>query len=420
MPPVEIVGLSDEPITVNDDLSIAKPAAPAADDKPAEDKPAEPVVDNKPAAEPGDKPADAPADDKPADDAPAEDKPAGDAPAEEKPAEDKPAEDKPAEGEPKPAEPSESDKLIEELGGAETVKSVQPLLESIDPDKPVSEKVAAIEKFYPEEQMKEIRNEVFWQAAETPEIQDLLAADPESQELFAQKNFGVPFAYVRKLIDDEKAFLSEDEFKAEADKFRKAEAPKQPPATKTEDKPAAEKKADDDKTQGTEMPPVYVELLEKLGDDVDKIVSAAQLEPLNTDDDTTRELKTAALRDFNQRWQDSFMADTDAVAAVRRVKQFADQGGEGGDRQARAKYPSLSAAGTRVAAQLIAEVSKPLAEHRAKLQTKAKSVAAARTESPKAANENQGAKAGVVDLTNVNLDNVDQAMADYMAKHPNG
>ncbi|MGI9065966.1 MAG: hypothetical protein ACR2HX_06130 [Pyrinomonadaceae bacterium] len=432
---VEIIGLSDTPVTVDSNLNVtqsgavpeqdiaAEMAAAIAADSPQEskeaakepaaeadeEKPAEEAKVEVPAAKADEPEGEKTGDEKPTEKPTTEEKPTVEEPiddkapvlnvelegvTEEKPdekPEEKPEEVKAEEPEAE-AEPSETDKLVEEMGGVDVLKAAQPFVDSVyDPDLPVSERVSRLEAFVPEAQMKEMRNEVFWQAAETPEIQDLLAADPAARETFAEKVFGVPFGYLEKIFNDDKAFLSEDEFTEAIAEFKEQQPEAKPEAAKAK-APAAKAEAKPEKKEQPKKPaeeeknltPAFTDILDNLSTDVDEIFSTAKLEPNDKDDAETTRLKTAAAKQFETEWPKAFMADEAAMKAYRAVKGLADQGAE---KQARDKYPVLSKSARRVAAQLLEKISEPLSAHRKSTQERAKVAAAARTESPAAAKE---------------------------------
>jgi hypothetical protein len=478
---VEIIGLSDSPVVVNSDLSVTQSAAAgeqdvmadmkaavAADAPVAKDEtqtakddepPAAKVEDGKPEEKPADKVDDAPAE-KPADEKAPEVKTEEKDDA--KPKEGEGEEETPeltddekaakeaeakAEEEKVVLEPSESDKLVEELGGVEVLKAVQPFVESIyDPALTVSERVSRLEAVVPEVQMKEIRNEVFWQGAETPEIQEILKSDPEIQNLiatdpvareaFAQKAFGVPFDYLMLVLNEDredKNVLDEKGFDAAVADFaarHKVEATGEAntpakPAIKAEaktEKPAAKPdKTDEKKTEeaATEFTPAYLDILGDLTKDVDVIYATAQLDPDDKDDADTARLKSEAATKFGAEWSKAFLADEAAKKALTTVKGLADQGAVV---QAKHKYATLSANAKRVAAQLLAEVTKPLTEHRSKLQEKGKAAAAARTETKAAANTKtfEAPKTGVDVSKLTNDDEVLRAMQESVERHSKG
>jgi len=475
---IEIVGLSDQPLTVDSELNVSQ--SPAAGDQDimadmraavaadapqdvmadmraavGEAAPAAPVDEKKepvgeelpeiievaidvPAA--GDEPAEPAADDKPADEKvePAADKKeAEDKPAEEKPEEEKP-EEKPeeeeAKAEPEPVEPSESEKIVDELGGVEVLKAAQPFVESVyDPDLRVSERVSRLESFVPEAQMKEMRNEIFWQAAETPEIQELLTADAEAREVYAQKVFGVPFGYLEKIVTEHKGFFSDEDF-AEALSEYKAENPepvkaekKETPAPKEEKKPVATakeepkpeaKKEEAKKDEPAELSPVFTSLLDNLSTDVDTVFATAQLDANDKDDADTVRLKAEAAKQFEEKWPKAFMADEAAMKAYRSVKGLSDQGAEA---QAKQAYTRLSKSAKRVAAELLQEVAAPLKAHRTSTQEKASAAAAARTETKTAAKQTkiESAPTGArVDIASIRSDaDLTRAMEESIARN---
>jgi hypothetical protein len=467
---VEIIGLG-ESLTVDADLNISPTSAADEQDVMAdmrlavadlvpEPKAAVPAADEPAGDETKDNADEAkPAEEKPAAEAPTgEDKPADDeAPEEkslEKPAEEKPAEkaDEPkdeeeakpeAEEEKAEVEPSESDKLVEELGGVEVLKAAQPFVESVyDPELPVSERVSRLEAFVPEAQMTAMRNEIFWQAAETSEIQDMLkrdpdiqnliAGDPEAREAFAQKVFGVPFAFLEHAFTtDVKPFYEAEQIEEIAKERAKAageEGKTEEPVAKTKpavkaapkaEKPTAPEK-EESKSEPDVLTPAFVEILDDLAKDVETIFSTAQLDIVEGDDDDTKRLKTEADQKFQSEWAKAFLADEAAMKAYRTVKGLADQGAE---TQARQKYSLLSKHGKRVAATLLEQVSQPLATHRQALQKKGKAAAAARTETPGAVKDkpfSAPAKSGV-DVSALKSDaDIARAMEDSITRNTKG
>jgi hypothetical protein len=481
---VEIVGLSDKPITVDSAGNVSQVAAVGEPDVMADmraavavdapqdviadmkaavgdlgsaDTPKEPIAEGAPAER--DKPA--PAEEKPLDALPApqsddnetaEEKPSDDSEAdkpkepaeEEKPAEKKEgAEDKTADEETKTkeqdnepeaaAEPSETEKLVDDLGGIEVLKAAQPLIEAVyDPSLPVSERVARLEAFVPEAQMKDLRNEIFWQAVENPEIHELLASDDEAREVYAQKVFGVPFGYLEQIVNEHKEFFSEDDFTQALEDY-KQEHPA-PVAKKTDEKsavaaarPTEEKpnqaKKEESKTEEKNedqkpLAPAFVSILDNLSNDVDAIYSTAKLEPSDKDDAETQRLKADAAKQFEEEWPKAFMADEAAMKAYRAVKGLVDQGAE---TQAQQKYASLSKNAKRIAADLLQRVTAPLDAHRTATKTKAKAVVAAHIEKPTGANQPQidsAPKGAGVDITNLRNDaDITRAMEEAIERN---
>jgi hypothetical protein len=409
----EIIGLTDQPVTVKDgEVVHAEP--PAEQDAAAEMKAAvEADAKKEEANKEPEKAVDAAADKSP------EETPAGDtdkAEEDEKPAEKKPDEEEKPEGEekqeekPQEAEPSEADKLVEEIGGVEVLKAVQPLVESIyNPDLTPSQRVEAVVKAMPEEQAKAIRNEFFWQAAEVPEVQEVLINDEEVQDLivgspvaceaFAQKAFGLPYAVLQHIVNQEKELLDDTDIEeiVAAAKL-KADAPKDEVEDKPE-KPKAEKPKEEKpkEVNAPDLTPEFSSILSDLSTDVDEIVQTAQLAPDPKDDATTKRLKEQALKDFSDKWRDAFIGDEKAAKALTDVRRLATKGSE---KLARDKYPSLSKNARRVAAQLVAEVAAPLHEHRSKLQEKGKAVAT----KPKEVKETSSKKEPLPDINSPEFD----------------
>jgi hypothetical protein len=413
--------------------AAADESANTGEAKAVEEKPAEKVdapAEDKPAELPAeDKAAEVKPEEKAADDKSTEEKPDEQKTAEEKAPEEKPAEAKEDEQEKTPVEPSEADKLVEELGGVDVLKAAQPLIEAIyNPELPVSERMTALENFVPEAQMQEMRNEVFWQAAETPEIQQMLTADPEAREIFAQTNFGVSYEFLAHAIaTDVKPFYDDEQIaeitkelkaKAPADGETKTEKPKADipkPAEKPKARAAKEAEKKDEPSDPNVLTPAFTSILGNLSTDVEEIVSLAQLEEAATDDDDTKRLKTEAAKQFETEWSKAFLADEAAMKAYRAVKGLADSGAEA---QAKQKYPVLAKHARRVAAQLIEKVSEPLATHRKAAQEKGKAVAAARTESPAAKKQEEFVEVPIVDVSTLQGDkDIERAMLDSMSRH---
>lgn len=447
---VEIIGLSGDgkSVNVDDDLNVT-PSVPAdeddaiaqmraavgqeeppkpADDKPADDKPADDKpADDKPAEKTGDTPADEPAaDDKPADDKAEEDKPADEKkPDDEKDGDELTDEEKAAKEKADAeaaaaaaAEPSEVEKLVDEVGGIDVVKAAQPVIEAAtSADMPVSEKLERVEKLFGPEQYKELRNEQFWQAVEDDEIRDILTADAEVREVFAEKVLGVPFGYLEKLVNEDKDLLGEDGLAEAIAEFKQqqppaaAQEPAKPAEKKDEPKPEARKEEEKKTEETTELSLAFRSILDDLAADVDKVFTTAQLEIQDGDDEQTKTLKAEASNKFIEEWPRTAMADTAMAEAYKKIRGLADKGAVD---QAKLLYPKFARAAQRVADTLLKEVTKPLTDHRAKVQAKGKTAAKARTETAASAK----AAADSVDITTLQTDaDIERALEAAVAKH---
>jgi hypothetical protein len=245
------------------------------------------------------------------------------------------------------------------------------------------------------------------------EVQDLIVNSPDACEAFAQKKFGVPFAVLQHVIEREKDFLDEDEIASivETAKSKQASAAEagsekekaQPAPAAVKEKPAEEKPA---AAEG-ELTPEFSALIEDLSGEVEEIVQAAHLQPDPKDDAKTAGLKARALKDFHEKWKETFLADERASGSLSSVRKLATQGTE---KLARDKYPALSKNARRIAAQLLTEVSEPLKAHRAQIQEHGKKAAAVngvkggQVKEAKVAGEQVSAKERLPDINSPEFD----------------
>lgn len=370
-------------------------------------------------------------------------------------------EEKPKEGEEGP----DLAKLAETVGGAEKLATAVPLFEALaKPDSPVSERVAAVEAFIPAEQMPEIRNEIFWQGVESPEVQTILVEDPdlqavmapmivghegaraaiiqaltanpaaiqavvanpEARELIAQTLFGVPAAFARDIVKEQLPFYQPDEIagykwdeEAPAEEEKKGDEAAAGQQEKTDDagkEKLGEKKTGEEKPAPPPAPATdgsaLGNILADLSRDVDLIFVGGELEVATNDDATTAGLKTSAAKEFEESWASEFLKDSQAKAALDAVRAIAETGDEA---KAREKYAALSQNAKRVAAALLERVSAPLAAHRETVKAKVKTVAPTRTAPVKKVS---GKGANVAPVPNLKTDaDLDRAMQESIERH---
>lgn len=353
-----IEGLPGGPVTVSgsgDNLTVAKATDAAPPPPPAEkataEKPADDAKTSKAAEESGDEQeggeeeeadeSDA-ADDGSGEEEKSGEESDGDGDEEKPDAEDDDKEkekeegeggdDKKAGDEEKQAEPSEADQLVEHLGGVDVLKAAQPLIEiAYDPDATPGQKYEAVKNFFGERDAFALNNEFFWGAVEEPIIQNLLAADPLAQETFAQKTLGVPFAFLQKIVGEQKELYGEDEIAA----FAREHGEKKP-ADKKEEKKPEEKPA--------EFGAAFKSVIGSLNDAVEEVVTA-------------HKLPGDKLDAFNSELAKAWGADEPAMKLMSRVRGLADSGGRYKD-----LLPALEKHAKRVAATVAAEVGAPAAK----------------------------------------------------------
>ena len=330
--PVSIIGLTDDdtPVSVSDDLTVTK-GAPGGNAPPATESAPPTETQTPPESESGALNPVTPETPEIPETAAGDAAPEAETPETEKAAEEKTEEEK--EGEEKPSEPTEAEQLVDELGGIDVLRAAKPLIDiAYNPEAPVSQAVEAINNFFPEDRAGEIRNEMFWQAVESEAVQDVLAQDEEAREIFAQKVFGLPYAFLEQIVEEQKPLYSDEEIGAYARISRATEKK----GAEGEAQAAPTTGAEDNGDAGAGFTPAFTSILNDLSSEVDEIVAQSNL--------TAEQLK-----EFEQEWPKAFGADEQAAQVFASVRGLAQKGAEA---QARQKYALLAKHSRRIAAQV--------------------------------------------------------------------